>query len=337
MRQQDFQRLLAKFSNGECSKEEEEFVMQWYENIQHAGHLLKSEEEETLEAKAWKNLEPIEVKKKSTYVLYAKVAAAVVLIMSVVATGLMTNLFDDVSAPTSKVKAKESDQLITITNPNQKPFTLNLDDGSEIILQPNSELRYPKTFGVQREVFLSGEALFKVKRDTLHPFLVYSNEVVTRVLGTSFTIKAYKTEKEITVSVKSGKVSVYTLKENDKQIIESKESQGLILIPNQEAVYQRESQSVEKRLVENPEIILPKPTLFNMQYDGAPAVKIFEVMEENYGVDIVFDEKQLSECTLTTSLTDEGLYERIQIICKAIGASYEIKDATIYITSKGCQ
>jgi transmembrane sensor len=66
-------------------------------------------------------------------------------------------------------------------------------------------------------------------------------------------------------------------------------------------------------------------------------VKIFEVLEENYGVDFVFDEKLLFECALTTSFTDEGLYERIEVICRAIGAQYEIENAAIVIKSNGCK
>jgi hypothetical protein len=62
-----------------------------------------------------------------------------------------------------------------------------------------------------------------------------------------------------------------------------------------------------------------------MQYDGTPVDKIFMVLEENYGIDIVFDEKVLSACSLTTSMAEEGLYERIEIICQAIGAEYEIR------------
>ena len=340
MRQQDFKQLLEKFSSGECSREEEEFILQWYNNVQDGGQFAQNEKHfKAIEAKVWKNIKPTEPKQKRYNFFPAKVAAAVaILVISSAAVFLGSNFFRNSTLLTALISQdKEKDPTITITNSNQTPFTLKLDDGSEVTLQPNSEIRYPKTFGNQREVYLSGEAFFKVTRDSLHPFLVYSNEVVTRVLGTSFTVKAYKNEREITVSVRSGKVSVYTLTEDKKPIVKLNEPRGLILIPNQQAIYQRDSQNVEKTLVEKPEIILAKPTLFKMQYDGAPVLKIFEVLEENYGVDFVLDEELLAECALTTSFTDEGLYERIEVICKAIGAQYEIANAVIFIDSDGCK
>ncbi len=339
MKQQDFKQLLERFSNGESSKEEEEFVLAWYENVHDNDQFGQDEERlKSIEVKMWRNIKPVEFKQQLSRFSPAKVAAAVaILLLSMAGVFFGTSLFKSSGLLALSSPDDENEQSITITNSNQTPFTLKLDDGSEVTLQPSSEIRYPRTFGNQREVYLSGEAFFKVMRDTLHPFLVYSNEVVTRVLGTSFTVKAYKDEREITVSVKSGKVSVYTLAEKGKQTAESNELHGLILIPNQQAIYQRDGQYVEKTLVEKPEIILPKPTLFEMQYDGAPVVKIFEVLEENYGVDFVFDEKLLSECALTTSFTDEGLYERIEVICRAIGAEYEIDNAAIVIKSNGCK
>ena len=57
-------------------------------------------------------------------------------------------------------------------------------------------------------------------------------------------------------------------------------------------------------------------------------IKFLKVLEENYGIDILYDEQALSTCSLTTSMSEEGLYERIEIICQAIGAQYEIRMTT---------
>jgi hypothetical protein len=92
-----------------------------------------------------------------------------------------------------------------------------------------------------------------------------------------------------------------------------------------------------KKLVVDPQIILERPTLFEMEYDGTPVGKIFDVLEENYGIDIVYDKSLLAECSLTTSFAEEGFYERIEIICEAIGAEYKITDGTIVVSSPGCQ
>ncbi|MBA4058206.1 MAG: hypothetical protein C0490_26050, partial [Marivirga sp.] len=140
----------------------------------------------------------------------------------------------------------------------------------------------------------------------------------------------YEGSKEISVAVKTGKVSVYG--SNKKSAIDE-----IILTPNQEVIYYTEQSNFSKKLVDDPQIILEKPILFEMEYDGTPVDKIFEVLKQNYGIDIVYDRQLLSNCGLTTSMSEEGLYERIEIICQAIGAEYEIKDGAIIISSSGCQ
>src|SRR5690606_22977878 len=110
---------------------------------------------------------------------------------------------------------------------------------------------------------LRGEALFDVERDTLRPFYVYAGDVVTKVLGTSFTVRAIESDKKITVAVKTGKVSVST----KPGVSVNQSSSEVILTPNQKAVYDSEVTRVKKEFVEKPEVILPKPTIFKMKYE----------------------------------------------------------------------
>jgi transmembrane sensor len=154
------------------------------------------------------------------------------------------------------------------------------------------------------------------------------------VLGTSFNVMAYEGAKEISVAVKTGRVSVSKKAGSSKAV--TPVSEEVILTPNQEVVYNTSLEYFAQKLVAKPEIIAEKPTLFETEYDGVPVVKIFSALEQNYGIDIEYDEETLSSCLLTTSMAEEGLYERVQIICKAIGAQYEIQDTQIVIKSKGC-
>ena len=185
-----------------------------------------------------------------------------------------------------------------------------------------------------RKVLLKGEAFFDVTKDKDRPFIISTSKLTVKVLGTSFNVIAYEGAKEISVAVKTGKVSVA---KSSREIIKAPASDEVILTPNQEVIYNTAKEYFSKKLVPEPQIILEKPTLFETQYDGAPVVKILSVLEENYGIDIQYDEDALANCILTTSMAEEGLYERIQIICKAIGAQYEINDTKITIKSNGCQ
>jgi hypothetical protein len=145
---------------------------------------------------------------------------------------------------------------------------------------------------------------------------------------------AYEGAKEISVAVKTGKVSVIKSKDDTTNQPELGE---VILTPNQEVIYNTMQENFSKKLVDEPQPILDKPTLFATQYDNAPVNKILAVLEQNYGIDIEYDEQILSNCILTTSMAEEGLYERIEVICKAIGAQFELHDTRIVIKSNGCR
>lgn len=344
MTPREFDELLARYTKGECSPSEQAFVNQWFNGL---GNDISNDEEEgalepptydkeALEAGIWNNINP---RPKRTHFYYFKrVAAAILMLLLAVPTVYYWLKQADAGQKSfaSQGGPIENSPFKTITNHGTHSQQILLEDGSKITLEPRSEIRFAKNFDDdKRELHLIGEAFFNIKRDEQRPFFVYSNEVVTKVLGTSFNIKAFLNDKEVTVAVKTGKVSVYAKDAGDQRNLSTPNS-AIILTPNQKVVYNRDNEKALKQLVEKPEIILPEPTLFKMAYDGAPVTKIFEVLEENYGVDIQYDDEILSGCVLTTTMAEEGLYERIEVICKAINAEYTITDAVIHINSRGC-
>ncbi|HSI75415.1 MAG TPA: FecR domain-containing protein [Lunatimonas sp.] len=85
---------------------------------------------------------------------------------------------------------------------------LTLSDGSQVILNSGSELKYVKDFEKdRREVHLKGEAFFIVAKDSNRPFVVTSKDIKTTALGTSFNVRAYDGE-TLDVSLLTGKVAV---------------------------------------------------------------------------------------------------------------------------------
>lgn len=97
----------------------------------------------------------------------------------------------------------------TIEVPRGGIYSLELSDGTKVFLNSDSRLKYPVIFSDEcREVELIGEAFFEVSPDSLHPFIVHTKDVETRVLGTSFNIQAYPDEPEIQTTLFSGRVQV---------------------------------------------------------------------------------------------------------------------------------
>ncbi len=238
------------------------------------------------------------------------------------------------TAQTESVAARQ----VVKENHSSSPLQVMLPDGSQVTLQKNSLLRYPSTFSeTRREVYLSGEAFFSVIRNPNKPFLVYAKELTTRVLGTSFRVSAYESEKQITVEVKSGKVSVYASEDTaSRQAAPKPAFQEVILTPNQKVVYSREEVRIEKKLVENPVLTIPKQEAAQLVFEDAPAPKVFDALEKAYSIEIVYDREVMSHCPLTATLSDEPLFDKLAVLCKAIEARYELTDGKIVIHSKGC-
>ena len=94
-------------------------------------------------------------------------------------------------------------------NPRGRRTVQTLSDGTVVHLNAASRIKYAKSFeGDTREVFLDGEAYFEVAKNPEKPFLVHTQQISTKVLGTSFNIRAFQHESDIEVSLLEGKVEV---------------------------------------------------------------------------------------------------------------------------------
>jgi ferric-dicitrate binding protein FerR (iron transport regulator) len=236
---------------------------------------------------------------------------------------------------------KAETPLLEVFNEKEKPQLVILSDKSSVLLQKGSRLSYPKNFDSvsKRIVYLSGEAFFEVEKNPEKPFVVYANELVTKVLGTSFNVKAYSYDKNVIVTVKTGKVTVATNKDiQEKEAFSSRNTEGVILTPNQQIVFNRNDAQILKSLVQTPALQeLPAIQKLSFEFDDTPVSKVFDLLEKAYSVDIVYDEDLLKSCKLTAKMTDEHLFEKLKLICIAIDAEYQIIDAQIVIHSKGCK
>lgn len=92
---------------------------------------------------------------------------------------------------------------------NGQQRKLVLPDGTRVTLNAGSAISYPEAFEKNiRKVALTGEAFFDVTRNEKAPFVITTGDVVTKVLGTSFNIRAYPENKAVQVAVVTGKVKV---------------------------------------------------------------------------------------------------------------------------------
>ena len=131
----------------------------------------------------------------------------------------------------SKIQITQTDpETKTITTPRGKDYEVVLSDGTVVLLNADSKLTFPTHFtGENRTVKLVGEAYFKVSKDKHCPFIVETEGLSTKVLGTEFNLKAYP-HTDINVTLIKGSVAV------------NAEGKEIMLKPGQNAEYNEEKE-----------------------------------------------------------------------------------------------
>lgn len=165
-------------------------------------------------------------------------------------------------------------RLLAISTPRGKDYHLTLADGSQVWLNAESHLEFPDHFtGDKREVRLQGEAYFEVKKDAKHPFIVYSDYLTTRVLGTAFNIK-----------VRSGRDAAVTLVSGRVQVKSQEAAQ--VLTPGQQASLTGSQLAV--KTVDTYPITQWKEGFF--YFDNQSLFSIMQELARWYGVNVSFDD-----------------------------------------------
>jgi transmembrane sensor len=200
-------------------------------------------------------------------------------------------------------------------------------DGSLAVLKPKSKLRYPTTFtGKTRTVYLEGEAFFEVQKDAAKPFLVYSEDIITQVVGTSFTVKAFGGADEFKVIVNTGKVKVF-----HKDQLEKENPQVVTVIPHQQATCKRNTTAIKKDTVATPLLLTKETATQSFTLNRVTLSEVIVKLEEAYGVQINYDKSLLGKQVLTAQLANLPLDQKVELICKAINAVCKFSNGEIYI------
>ena len=287
---------------------------------------------------AEKNVKKILPTKRIIPSIYRWVAAA-----SIFALIVLASLFYQSSSTTSKKQfaAIIPKYTITVANTKNEQQLVVLSDGSKVILAPNSSIHYSRLFaGETRDVYLEGEAFFQVTKNPVKPFMVYYNNIVTKVLGTSFKINTNKTTGNVEVSVRTGKVQVF---ENEKllSLSDKIKKATTIITPNQKAVYNAGSRLFENSIVDKPEKLLPNDTaVVNtkevLAFDQEKLSMVFQKIQTYYGIDIVVESSNLYNCSFSGDISNLDLFSVLKSICIATNSSFEVNGTKILIKGNGC-
>ncbi|SDG30650.1 FecR family protein [Dyadobacter soli] len=207
-----------------------------------------------------------------------------------------------------------------------------LPDGSAVTLEKDAAIVIDAGYGKKnRTVYLTGEAFFDVKRNPRMPFLIHSGGLATEVLGTSFRIKPQNGDRTIEVIVKTGRVSVYT---NNK--IDRRKRNGVVITPNQKAVYDALGKTITSNLVDNPEPLETSKIRPDFHFDETRIGDVFAALSKAYGLEILVANESLKQCIFTGNLNKMGLFDQLAAICEVTGAEYEIRGTTVFVSGLSC-
>ena len=227
------------------------------------------------------------------------------------------------------------------TKPGSKS-KIELPDGTQVWLNADSKLEYSGDFsGKLREVRLTGEAYFDVVKDKSRPFIIHTNTIQVKVLGTAFNVRSYPAEKTTETALIRGSVEVtlnahpdkkVVLKPNEKVVIDNNPAE-IIATDKQKATLIQSSMVVgavhlDKKDQEVYETMWVKNKL---AFDETPFDNMIAEIERWYNVSIVVKNKALSAGTYTVTFENKTLDEVLEGLQFSAHFQYQLKDGVVTI------
>ena len=175
-------------------------------------------------------------------------------------------------------------------NGSEKNELIFLPDGSKVTLAEGSRISYSRLMnGKKRNVSLTGEAFFDVAKNPEKPFYIYTQNMVIKVLGTSFRVTASAGKES--VAVKTGKVSVY-LKGQDLE-----QSAAKILLPKQVCTYSVPTKElITADYTSQAKIEMETDGMKGYNFEDAPLDTIFKTLEKMYNLPLHYDKEIFKNC-----------------------------------------
>ena len=196
-----------------------------------------------------------------------------------------------------------------------------LPDETKVYVNSGTKLIYPIRFtGKTREVEVDGEAYFEVTKDEEKPFIVKTDHISVKVLGTSFNLKSYSSDTTSILSLVSGSV--------EYQINGSDES--FRLKPNEQMIFTKNTGKTEIKNFNTEYLIAWKDG--NLSFAKTTLEELCKILEQRFGYKIIIENKELSKMVLTGSFSNnENIFQILDVIKISKDISYHLNNDVIVI------
>lgn len=198
---------------------------------------------------------------------------------------------------------------------NQEKASIIFSDGTEVILNASSSLRFPKKFNESvREIYLDGEAYFNVSRNPDRPFIVRTEDAMVKVLGTKFNVQAWSEDVRSDIVVREGKVSV------SSSASELSADAGVILSAGEFTKVKKGLAPIQPQHVDAENYLLW--TEGGLHFEQTPLQDVIRNIERRFQVEIVVHDEELLMIPFTSTFHRAELDEILTVIAASVNLEY---------------
>jgi transmembrane sensor len=216
---------------------------------------------------------------------------------------------------------KVANEPVIFSNFSNDILNVRLPDSSNVYLNKYSKITYYNNFRKKRVLTIEGQVFFKVKRDTLKPFVVNAGESNIKVLGTSFTVETKPQSVEVIVA--SGKVAFYSTK---------LKCDTLFLIKGDKGVFKKEGLCLEK--LKNNDLNYLAWENHTLSFVNTPLTQVIHDLEKYYNIKITLTDISISKLHYTSEFNNPSLNEVLNEMELVLNVKSDCTDHNVIISPK---
>jgi ferric-dicitrate binding protein FerR (iron transport regulator) len=210
--------------------------------------------------------------------------------------------------------------LTEVTVPKGVRSKVTLPDGSTVWMNSGSKLQYPVNFNEKtRNVKLSGEAFFEVKKNPAWPFKVEMGRIGVIVKGTSFSCMAYPEENIIETTVLTGKVGITSKGKTEKEFE--------MLLPNAQLIYYKKDNTYVKKVVDASRYMAWRNG--KLVFNDEPFAQVIRKINNWFNVKIEIQDKELLDYKYKATFENESLYQILELLKMTAPIQYRFIKAKV--------
>ena len=213
-----------------------------------------------------------------------------------------------------------------IVVPYGRRHSVTLSDGTVVMLNSGSNLVFPPKFSEKkREIFLKGEGYFEVAKDPSRPFIIYTEFMNVKVLGTHFNIMAYENEKSASAILVEGSIEVFNNNLFNNKICKIKPGEGCFVTEN--------STEFKIQNVDVSEFVSWKDGFFQIR--DKPFGSITKKVEKYYDKSIIIEDNELAHRSISGKLVlDLKIEKTLDFLAKTTKSQYKVNEDGNYVFLK---